>query len=335
MKIALDAMGGDFAPRNTVDGALQALLADPKLEIILVGDEKILTKELARHKYDTRRLEIIHAGEVIGMDEHAAEGVRKKPNSSVMLAASAVHDGRADGLVSAGNTGACVAAALLNIGRLPGIHRPAIAQILPTMKDKACVVLDVGATSEVQPRNLLQFAVMGEMFARHILEIDKPSIGLLSIGEEEQKGKEVVVKTNRMMQASLPNFYGNIQGNDILKDTTDVVVCDGFVGNVILKFAEAIAEMVFSTLKREIRKGFWTRVGAWMMKPAFRRFKRAWDYSEYGGAPLLGIKNVVIICHGKSSPKAIKNAILVASKFATADVNACISRQISEYKLTE
>lgn len=328
-KIALDAMGGDFAPKNLIDGALQALLEEPRLEVVLVGDEEALKESLLHRSYDSDRLEVVHAEEVIGMDDSAADAVRKKPNSSVMVAAGQVREGRADGLVTAGNTAAAVAASLLNIGRLPGIHRPAIASIFPTMRDKACVVLDVGATSEVQPRNLLQFAIMGEMYARFILEIDEPTVGLLSVGEEEKKGSEVVVETNRLMKENLLKFYGNVQGGDILKGTTDVVVCDGFVGNVALKFAEAIGEMVFATLKREIRKGFRTRVGAWLMKPAFRRFRRAWDYSEYGGAPLLGIKNVVIICHGKSNPKAIKNAVLVAGKFVSEEVNRHISGQVA------
>ena len=328
-KIALDAMGGDFAPKNLIDGALQALLEEPRLEVVLVGDEEALKESLLHRSYDSHRLEVVHAEEVIGMDDSAAASVRKKPNSSVMVAAGQVREGRADGLVTAGNTAAAVAASLLNIGRLPGVHRPAIASIFPTMRDKACVVLDVGATSEVQPRNLLQFAIMGEMYARFILEIDEPTVGLLSIGEEEKKGSEVVVETNRLMKENVLKFYGNVQGGDILKGTTDVVVCDGFVGNVALKFAEAIGEMVFATLKREIRKGFWTRVGAWLMKPAFRRFRKAWDYSEYGGAPLLGIKNVVIICHGKSNPKAVKNAVLVAGKFVSEEVNRHISGQVA------
>lgn len=328
-KIALDAMGGDFAPKNLIDGALQALLEEPRLEVVLVGDQEALKESLLHRSYDSHRLEVVHAEEVIGMDDSAAASVRKKPNSSVMVAAGQVREGRADGLVTAGNTAAAVAASLLNIGRLPGVHRPAIASIFPTMQDKACVVLDVGATSEVQPRNLLQFAIMGEMYARFILEIDEPTVGLLSIGEEEKKGSEVVVETNRLMKENLLKFYGNVQGGDILKGSTDVVVCDGFVGNVALKFAEAIGEMVFATLKREIRKGFWTRVGAWLMKPAFRRFRKAWDYSEYGGAPLLGIKNVVIICHGKSNPKAVKNAVLVAGKFVSEEVNRHISGQVA------
>jgi len=193
-KIALDAMGGDFAPKNLIDGALQALLEEPRLEVVLVGDEEGLKESLLHRSYDPDRLEVVHAEEVIGMDDSAAASVRKKPNSSVMVAAELLREGRADGLVTAGNTAAAVAASLLNIGRLPGVHRPAIASIFPTMQDKACVVLDVGATSEVQPRNLLQFAIMGEMYARFILEIDEPTVGLLSIGEEEKKGSEVVVE---------------------------------------------------------------------------------------------------------------------------------------------
>jgi len=329
MKIALDAMGGDFAPQNQIDGALQALMEEPRVEVVLVGDKSIITENLKTRSYDQERLQIVHSPEVIGMDDSASETLRKKSEASINVATRLVRDGKAEGLVTAGNTAAAVASSLVNIGRLPGIHRPAIASIFPTRREKACIVLDVGATSEIHPRNLLQFAIMGEMYARYILGVEKPTVGLLSIGEEEKKGKDVVVESNQLLRDNLPSFYGNVQGGDILQGTTDVVVCDGFVGNVALKFAEAIAEMVFSTLKREIRKGFWTRLGAWLMKPAFRRFRKAWDYSEYGGAPLLGIKNVVIICHGKSNPKAIKNALLVANKFIEEEVNRHISGCIS------
>ncbi|MGQ9705748.1 MAG: phosphate acyltransferase PlsX [bacterium] len=325
MKIAIDVMGGDFAPECNIDGVLSALSEDNELSIIAVGDKEKMGKLITINQKSPERLEIVHTTSIVAMDESPSRSLREKPDSSISICANLVRDGKSDAMVTAGNTGATVAYALMRIGRLEGVNRPALATVFPTQGEPS-VVIDVGANARVKPINLLEFAIMGQVYAEEILGIENPNVGLLSVGEEEAKGYEVIKEANHLLKEARINFYGNIEGGDILKGTTNVIVCDGFVGNVVLKFAESISGVVFSTLKMTVAKNIKRKMGAWLMKPAFRDFKRIWDPSEYGGAPLIGLNGVCIICHGSSSPKAIKNGIFLAKK--------CVKKRINE-KITE
>lgn len=317
MKVVIDAMGSDAAPANEVAGCVKALKESRTLEIVLVGDVARLEKELSKYSFPADRLEIVAATEVIGMDERPAEALRRKKDSSIRVAALCVREGRGQALVSAGNTGAVAAAALTIIGRVRGVRRPAIAALFPS-RSGYCTVADVGANVNCKGIHLFQFGVMGEVYARTVIGIPKPRVGLLSVGEEEAKGSEAVFEANRLLARAPLDYRGHVEGGDILQGRVDVVACDGFTGNALLKFAEAVPGIVFSGLRNEVKRDLLVRVGAWMARAGLRRLKRRWDYAEYGGAPLLGVKGAVIICHGKSSPKAIKNAALVAERFTAA-----------------
>lgn len=314
-RIAVDAMGGDHAPLNPVEGAL---LAGREIEgeIILVGPKKKISRllTLLRHiqKKTRATITIIDAPDVVGMDESPKMAVRKA-NSSMAIGANLVKDGRADAFLSAGNTGAMFGVCLMALRKIPTVLRPAISALMPTKAKKPVVILDVGANVDCKPQHLLQFAMMGAVYARVALERPSPRVGLLNIGEEEGKGNEQVKQTFELLKKAPLNFGGNAEGKDILTGDFDVIVCDGFVGNVLLKFGEGAADLVFASIKHGIRRKPYTLPGALMMKPVFRRFKREVDYSEYGGAPLLGLNGSVIIGHGRSTPKAIKNAILSAA----------------------
>jgi len=320
-------MGGDHGPSPLVDGAIMAAQRSPGCEILLVGDESVLRKILKEKGLGANHFTIVHASEVVGMDEKPKGSLRKK-NSSISVAARVVSEGKAEGVVSAGNTGASVAATLFGWRPLVGVSRPAIATLLPTPKHPV-ILLDVGANVDCKPRHLFQFAVMGMVYARDMLHRSSPRVGLLSIGSEERKGNEVTLETAHLLKASNLNYGGNAEGRDILGGKFDVVVCDGFVGNIVLKFGEALAEMIIHSLKGELSKNVLLSLGALAMKPALKAFKKKVDYAEYGGAPLLGLNHPCIICHGASNPKAIMNAIRVAADFASIHVTSHIEREIA------
>lgn len=327
IKIAVDAMGGDNAPHSEVLGVVQAV-QEYDVGVILVGAEDRLREELRKNKATHLPIEIVHASEVIGMDEAVSTAIRKKKDSSIRVAAKLVRDGKADGVVSAGNTGACMAVTKLVVGSLPTVDRPALATVLPTAKNRPVVLIDVGANVDCKPNHLTQFAIMGEIFSRSILEVSRPRVGLLSIGEEESKGNELTKEVLRILKVAPFNFVGNVEGHDLFRGDVDVVVCDGFIGNVALKLSEGLTEMLTGLLKRDLSAYLSSQIGALLARKAFRTFKTRVDYSEYGGAPLLGVRGIVIICHGSSPAKAIKNAIRVARHCCISRVNQKIEDEI-------
>ncbi len=327
MKIAIDAMGGDFAPHKIVEGAVLGA-REQGVHVILVGKEPEIRAELAKH--DTRNLSITvqHASETIGMEESPSKASRSKQDSSIVVATRMVAEGTADAIVSAGNSGAVMTCALRYLGRLPGIYRPAIATLIPTQRG-LCIMADVGANADCKPEYLLQFAVMAKHCAESILEMKNPRIGLLSIGEEKEKGNHLTKHTAPLLEACKSlNFIGNVEGRDITKGKAEVIVCDGFVGNVTLKAIEGTADSIGKMIKAEIAASLLAKLGYLFIRPAFKKFRKRVDYAEYGGAPLLGVKGVCIICHGKSSPKAIKNAIRVSKHFVEGKVNEAIQEDI-------
>jgi len=329
--IALDAMGGDHAPASEIDGAVQAARSYG-VRVVLVGRQEILKPELARRNGAAELpIEVLHASEVVTMEDNAAKAVRAKRDSSIRVAARLVRDGLAQGVVSAGNTGAVMATAKMVQGMVPGVERPALASVLPTRKGTPLVLIDVGANVDCTPRMLVQFAVMGEVYSRVILKTDRPRIGLLSIGTEEQKGNELT-RTALPLLRSLPlNFVGNVEGRDVYSGDVDVVVCDGFVGNAILKASEGLAELVRQMLRESLSATLTRRFGYLIARSAFADFKKRVDYSETGGAPLLGVRGVCIICHGSSNANAIKNAIRIAAEFARGQVNRQIEDELSRW----
>lgn len=327
MRIALDAMGGDYAPAVTVEGALETVREHKDLEIILFGDEEQLKRELRGKKYPHNRIHIQHTSQVVGMHESPITALRKKKDSSIKKAVDAVKNNEADAVVSAGNSGVAMAAALFILGKSEGVDRPAIAATMPTLKG-TFVLLDAGANVDCKAENLLEFALMGSAYCKTILERPNPKIALLSIGEEDTKGNELTKEVFHMLKASDLNFIGNIEGKDMFLGHADVVVCDGFIGNVVLKTTEGLAEAIMKMLKREISGISVGRVGYLLMKPAIRNFKKKTDYAEYGGAPLLGINGTCIISHGRSSARAIRNAIQVAMEFSLKSVHHIITDEI-------
>ncbi len=327
--IAVDAMGGDHAPHPEVAGSLEAL-REQDVRILLVGKTARIKELLTAREAGgfQNRLEIVHAEEVVTMEDAASSALRKKKNSSLRVAADLVRHGRADGMVSAGNTGAVMATAKLVLGPLKGVDRPAIAAILPTTKGP-CLLIDVGANVDCRPEHLEQFAVMGHFYSQQILGIPSPRVALMSIGEESSKGNDLTRQVFQALQTQKLNFIGNVEGRDIYHGKADVVACDGFVGNVILKVSESLAELFVSMLKEELSRSLTTKVGALLSKRAFRGLKKRIDYSEYGGAPLLGVKGACIICHGRSNPNAIKNAIRVAREFCENQINHRIESNLT------
>jgi len=317
--IAVDAMGGDDAPRNIVDGALAAV-RHFDLGVLLVGQGAAIDAELARHAndegdVDRSRVRIVDTPDVVGMEESPAAALRRKPLSSIKVAADAVAGGSASALVSAGHTGATVMAAHSAFGMLPGVDRPALAAVIPT-RTRPALLLDVGASVECRPPHLLQFAVMGSMFARVVYDIESPRIGLLSIGHEATKGNELTREAHQLLKAAPVNFIGNVEARDVYSGDADVIVCDGFTGNVALKTSEGLVEMVEGLLSEELSGTIANRVGSLLTRRALRHFRMRVDYSEYGGAPLLGVAGVTIVGHGRSSAKAVRNAIAMAYRFA-------------------
>ena len=326
-------MGGDHAPSAVVDGAVSAA-RHFALHIALVGSTPALHAALAAHP-DWHRLglEIVDAPDVVGMADSPVAALRRKPRSSIRVAADLVAKGEAAALVSAGHTGATVMAAYSAFGMIPGVDRPAVATTIPT-RERPAVLLDSGANVECRPQHLLQFAVMGSIYARVALGVDRPRVGLLSIGEEETKGNDLTRDAHRLLKASPVNFIGNVEGREIYSGVADVIVCDGFTGNIVLKTAEGLVETVETLLGDELQGTFSSQVGYLLSRRAFRRFRRRVDYSEYGGAPLLGVAGLAIVAHGRSSPKAIRNAIAVALRFASGDFLARVEQEIAAASVT-
>lgn len=319
MKIAVDAMGGDYAPAEIVKGSVEAA-REYGIPIILVGDQDRIQTELAALSATSEpNIEVQHASEVVEMNEHPAHAIRRKTDSSIVVAGKLVKSGEAQATVSAGNTGAAMAVATLKVGRIPGIDRPAIASFLPTIKGK-CIMLDAGANVDCTVDNLIQFAVMGSRYAERVLKVDNPRVGLLSIGEEPSKGDELTKATNVRLAESDLNFIGNVEGKDIFRGAADVVVCDGFAGNIVLKVAEGVGELIAKLLVQELGRLSLIESAA----PALQCLKSKMDYAEYGGAPLLGVNGVCIIGHGRSDAKAIRNAIRAAADAVENDVVGCI-----------
>lgn len=310
MKIIVDAMGGDFAPDVVIEGTIAAI-KQYGVEVGLVGDEKRIRQLLADARFDSSLLTVHHADEVVEMHESPAASVRRKRNSSIAVGLRMVKEGGGDAFFSAGNTGAAVCAATLTLGLLPGIERPGIGTVLPTLKGNA-LILDVGANIDPKPEHLLQYGIMGSAYATHILGKSKPTVGLLNVGEEDSKGTGILKEAFELLSKTHLNFIGNIEGKHIYQGDCDVIVCDGFVGNVTLKVSESLGEALQQFLKRHIMGSPLGILAGFLLMPSLKKFKKEIDYSEYGGAPLLGVNGVVIIGHGRSNAKAIKNAIRVA-----------------------
>lgn len=321
-------MGSDGAPGPELDGAILAA-RDRWAEIVLVGPEDLLKRELARRPTRGLDFEIVHASEFVTMKDSAAKAFRHKRDSTIRVAARMVRDGKADGLVSAGNTGAVMATSKITLGVLEGVERPALAAVMPTLKGTATIVLDVGANAECTPKNLEQFAIMGEIFYRAIFGLERPRVGLLSNGEEAHKGSEVVRLTHARLKGLPLNFIGNVEGRDVINGKVDVMVTDGFTGNVVLKTSEGVATVLAGMLKDALTSTVSAQLGAALAGRALRKFKKRVDYSEYGGAPLLGVRGVCIVTHGGSNSNGIKNAIRVASEFAAAGVNEKIQEELA------
>lgn len=309
MIIALDVMGGDYAPLEIIKGAQAALKSQPDLKLILVGDEAVIRLHWAQVAKESR-VEICHCTEVIHMNEHPAIAYRKKKDASITVATRCVKEGKANAVVSAGSTGAQMVAALFVLGRIKGVSRPAIGSFIPTLQGPR-FMLDVGANMDSQPENLLQFAWMGHIYVENALSTPKPSIYLLSNGTEEEKGDDRTQKTHQLLlQEGLLKFCGNIEGRDILKGKAQVIVCDGFSGNVALKTMEGTAEALFTLMKEAFMSDLRSKAGALLLKPALKEIKKQLDYEEYGGAPLLGVNGVSVVCHGSSNAKAIESALI-------------------------
>ena len=329
MKIVVDAMGSEIGTSVEVEGAIQAV-KEYGYEVILVGDETVIKRELDKRGGSHGKIAVVHAPERIEMHEPAALSVRRKRKSSIVVGLDILKREEADSFVSAGNTGAVVCAATLSLRMLPGVERPGIAIAIPTMTGRT-VIIDVGANIDPKPMHLFQYAIMADAYCRYILHKPNPKIGLLNVGEEESKGTEFIKEAHALISESKLNFIGNIEGRDIYVGNTDIVLCDGFVGNVILKVSESVADTLVKMIKKEIQSSIIATFGALLASSAFKSLKKKMDYAEYGGAPLLGIDGRCIIGHGSSTPKAIKNAIRVAAEFKTQDVNKHILEGLETY----
>ncbi len=333
MRIALDAMGGDRGSEMLIRGALAAVSDRKDLDVILLGPSDLLAKQVdeivGTNNEAGKRLSVHHASQVVGMDESPVEAMRKKKSSTIMVGFDLVKKAEADAVVSAGNSGATLAAAVRKLGRLPDISRPGIASFFPTLKDPV-MLMDIGANVDCRPQHLCQFAVMASSCSSLLHNVEQPRIGLLSIGEESGKGNAVVKETYELLQKSSLNFIGNVEGGDVYKGNVDVIVCDGFVGNISLKISEGLAEAAMKMLKKEIMKTLRAKIGYLLIRNAFTSFKKKVDYAEYGGAPLLGINGTGIICHGSSNAMAISNAIGVAADMVHNKVNDAIVQALKD-----
>jgi len=331
INIALDAMGGDDAPAVNIKGALLAV-QEFDVHVILVGQEDILKSKIEEFEdWPHDRISIQHASEVVGMSESPTMSFRKKKDSSIRVGLNLVKEGKANAFVSAGNTGAVMATSNFVLGRIKGVDRPALAAVLPS-KENPYVMLDMGSNVDCKPHHLTQFAMMGHFFSQAVLGVDKPRVGLLNIGEEEDKGNHLTLTTHKFMKKLPINFCGNVEGRDITKGKADVVVCDGFVGNNLLKFGEGISKLFSGFFKEEAKSSVLSLFSLFLLKPAFKRFKKKFDYDSYGGAHLLGVNGVSIIAHGSAKKVAIKSAIKVAIKGVKNDVVSKIENAIEETK---
>jgi glycerol-3-phosphate acyltransferase PlsX len=334
MRIALDAMGGDFGPPNLVAGAVMALREYRHIEqLYLVGDSRQIELELKKHQCNDSRITLVHSTQVVDMSDRAWSAVRRKKDSSVSRAVDLVKHHQADAIVSAGHTGAAVAASMIKLRTLEGIDRPGIAAVLPTQFN-VFVLVDAGANIDARPEHLLQYAIMGSVYSRHVLRYQNPRVGLISLGEEDVKGTELTKEVFKMLKQTSLNFRGNIEGRHLFEDPVEVVVCDGFVGNVILKTSESIAVAIFKWLKDELTRSKRRMVGAYLARHAFHNIKKRTNYEEYGGMPLLGVNGICIIAHGASTPLAIKNALRVAAESIEQQVNPHIVEEIRRYHET-
>ncbi len=334
MKIALDAMGGDFGPPNLVAGAVMALSAYPRIEkLFLVGDTARIEAELKTHGCSDGRVEIVHSTQVVEMTDGAVDSVRRKKDSSVSRAVDLVKKGDAEAIVSAGHTGAAVASTTIKLRTLPGIDRPGIAAVIPSETNVFCLI-DAGANSEARAEHLVQYGIMGSVYSHHVLGYENPCVGLMSIGGEDVKGTDMTKEVFKMLKQSQLNFRGNIEGHDLFENPVEVVVCDGFVGNVILKTCESVGDAIFKWLKHELMKSKVRMAGAYLAQNAFRAIKKKVNYEEYGGSPLLGVNGICIIAHGSSTPLAIKNALRVAAESIEHEVNPHIIEEVRRYNET-
>ena len=323
--IAVDAMGGDHAPKAEVEGALRAARS-LDVQVILVGKEDVLKRELSQHEgWRELPVKVVHASEVVTMEDSAGKSLRTKRDSSIRVSTRLVREGVAQGMVSAGNTGAVMATAKINLGMIPGVERPALASAFPTLAGNPSLLVDVGANVDCNPEMLAQFGIMGSIYSRVIFRNSHPRVGILSIGEEEHKGNELTRQAAALLRALPLNFIGNVEGRDLYSGVVDVIVCDGFIGNVALKVSEGIVDVIKQMLQESLEATITRKIGYVLSRQAYTDFKKRLDYSEYGGAPLLGVKGVCIICHGRSNANAIKNAIRVAAEFAQGHITRRIA----------
>ncbi|GAA4712834.1 phosphate acyltransferase PlsX [Brevibacillus fulvus] len=328
MRIALDVMGGDHAPQSNVEGALQAIKEDPLLTVVLVGNEQAIRAHLPAEI--PAGIEIRGTTEVIEAEDEPVKAVRRKKDASLVVAVNLAKEQQVETVISAGNTGALMTAGLLIAGRMPGIERPALVALIPTLSGKITLALDVGANMDAKPVHLLQYAVMGSLYAEKVLGFEQARVGLLNVGTEAAKGNELSKATFPLLSKANVNFIGNVEARDLMQGACDVLVCDGFVGNVLLKAAEGVATSIFSRLKKELTSGLLNKMAALILKPSLYRFKNTLDYAEYGGAPLLGLRYPIFKAHGSSDARAIKNAILAAARFVKQDVNSYIQQELNK-----
>lgn len=332
IRIAVDAMGGDFAPEYPVLGGIQAAQEHKGLEVILVGPEKEINEVIAKHNVSLSNLKVVNADEWVTMDDSPADVFKAKPNSSLNVALKMQREKQADALVSAGNTGAVLSHSTLRLGRIQGIGRATIGAELPSIKGST-LVFDVGATVDCRPDHLVEYAIMGSIFSKNIYKKDNPKVGLLSIGEERTKGNELSLAAIEMLEKAPINFVGNVEGGDILRGTVDVVICDGFVGNILLKMAESVLDLFKYKLREYSEKGFFQKIWIGMMYGTLKRILKKFDYQEQGGTPLLGVNGISIIGHGKSTPYAIKKMIFRAEEVSRLEINNKIEQALKENKL--
>lgn len=329
-RIVVDAMGGDFAPQNAVIGAIQAMSEKKSLDLFLVGKKQAIIKVLSEHNLSFDEDKIINAEEVIEMDDIPTNAIKAKPDSSIVVGAKLVKEKKADAFVSAGNTGAMMAASTLIIGRIPGVGRATIGALMPNATG-ITTVFDVGASVDSKPRHLLEYAVMGTIFTQEIYGIQNPKIGILSVGEEDSKGNEVSLAASELIKKTNLNFYGNVEGRDILHGTVNVVVCDGFVGNILIKFGEGVLDFLKFKFKEYADMNLLNKIKIGILRGSLKEILKDFDYQEHGGVPLLGINGIVIIGHGSSTPKAIKNMILRAHEMYEKDLVSKIENSIQKY----
>ena len=329
MKVAVDAMGGDHAPQAIVEGATQAAKKVAVDEVILVGDQVSIQRELTKHHWSGSNVRIVHTPHVVPMHESPSRVLRAKHDTSISVAVDLMKDGACDAVVTAGNSGAAMAISMWKMKKLEGVDRPALASVHPTLTGTS-IIIDAGGNVDCKPIHLVQFAIMGEIYARFVLGKERPQVGLLSNGREEGKGNELTKRAHAILKESGLNYIGNVEGRDISSGIVDVIVCDGFVGNVALKSSEGIADSYVAMLRAATRKSLWARIGYFFMRQVQENIKRRIDYAEYGGVPLLGINGACFICHGHSSPKAIKNAVGAASEYVRGDINNLVINALRE-----